>query len=142
MHWHFASQVPGDARVQLAATMARFMAPLGVSVSGSAVGPLRPEVIACLQSVGLPGPAVELLDGRHVDVLVLIAEDNDELEPDAPVADERHVLKVERPKGQEQLLTTRERLREHLRRLMARRTGQPSDPEASPGWIRDVDRQG
>jgi hypothetical protein len=137
VHWHFTSSTPGDARVQLAATMAHFMAPQGVTVSASAVGVLRAEVAESLRAVGLPAAPLEALAERRVDVLVQV----DGREDDTIAADERHVLNVPPPPSLNDLAGTRERLREHLRRLMARRDDRPADPEATAGWLRDVDRQ-
>jgi hypothetical protein len=138
VHWHFCSSVPGDVRVQLAAAMAAVMAPLGVTVSASTVGPVRPEVAESLGAVGLRAAELDALGGRAVDVLVVLEDD---AVPSHTPAAQRHVLRVPPPPSLDDLGATRERLREHLRRLMARRADRPADPEANVGWIRDVDRQ-
>ena len=117
------------------------MAPRGLVITANQTGPTHPEVIESLARVGLtPSPLEDVAD-RSIDVLVWIDEDGSSEDVMLPAAKERHLLKTAMPSSPEELTATRERLREHLRRLMARRLDQPADPEASAGWLREIDRQ-
>lgn len=141
MHWRITSPHPDDPRVELAVAMAQVMAPRGLVVTGGRPGAPPREVIACLQEVGLGAPTASVVnDPPHT--LLFLAEAAD---AQPPSSDAHRVVVLEVPAAPlddpQALRAVRERLREHLRRLMARREDRPADPEASPGWIRDVDRQ-